>query len=123
MERSRQILIYEDDAVFGYALAAILRRAGYTVETATAFPQALDLLEGSQSPDLLIADLVFPTGQVSGLAMARMARFKRPGMKVIYMTGHDVPGADTEALGPILRKPISDDVLLAEVARLFGEFV
>ena len=42
---------------------------------------------------------------------------RQRNVKIIYITGHDIPGVDTLALGPILRKPIDGAVLVAEVAR------
>ena len=34
------------------------------------------------------------------------------------MTGYSIPGIEREALGPILRKPVDDQVLLEEISRL-----
>jgi CheY-like chemotaxis protein len=53
--------------------------------------------------------------RVNGLALARMARLRRPGLGVIYLTAYDIPGADEEALGQILRKPFDSDQLLRAV--------
>jgi len=33
------------------------------------------------------------------------------------MTGYDIPGVAQQALGPILKKPIDDSVLVSEVER------
>jgi hypothetical protein len=54
---------------------------------------------------------------VNGLALARMARLRRPSISVIYLSGYDIPGLETEALGPIIRKPVDYDLLLDHVAR------
>jgi DNA-binding NtrC family response regulator len=110
------ILLVEDDLAFGEAGKKILRDAGFEVCHAEDFRLALEVLEGSQPIDLLLTDIVMPQ-RVNGLALARMARMRRPGLKVIYMTGYDLPGAEKEALGVVLRKPIDNDVLIAEVER------
>jgi hypothetical protein len=54
---------------------------------------------------------------VNGLALSRMARMRRLGLPVIYISGYDIPGFEHEALGTLLRKPISDELLLAEIAQ------
>ena len=37
---------------------------------------------------------------------------------IIYMTGFDVRSLEREALGSVLKKPFSDDLLLSKVSRL-----
>jgi CheY-like chemotaxis protein len=113
------ILLVEDDAAFGEALGKVLRRAGFTVSVATDFPLALEILEAEAPVDLLLADIVMPEG-VNGIALSRMARLRRRDLKVIYLTGHSIPGIEEEALGPILRKPIDDAVLIREVERVLA---
>jgi hypothetical protein len=36
------------------------------------------------------------------------------------MTAYDIPGIEDEAIGPVLRKPIDDEHLLAEVRRVLA---
>jgi len=114
-----RILIFDDDPTYGEALGAVLRSAGFEVAVSAHFHPALELLGGDQPLDLLLADIVVPEG-VNGMALSRMARMRRRDLKIIYITGYDLPGAEQEALGPILRKPIADDVLLSEVRRVLG---
>jgi CheY-like chemotaxis protein len=66
--------------------------------------------------DLLLVDIVMPGG-VNGLALSRMAKMRRSDLKIIYLTGYTIPGADREALGPILRKPVDNALLIEEIAR------
>ena len=49
-----------------------------------------------------------------------MAQMRRPGLKVIYLTGYDIQGVEDEADGPILRKPIDDEQLVTEVRRILA---
>ena len=64
--------------------------------------------------DLLVVDLVMPG--VNGFALARMARMRRHDLKVVYVTGYDdIPVI--EAMGPILRKPVGAEMLVATVRR------
>lgn len=110
------LLLVDDDEVFAEAAAKILRSAGYEVIVAPDHRLALQTLEADGPVDLMVADIVMPD-RVNGLALGRMARLRRPGIKIIYMTGHDIPGIEDEALGPVLRKPIDGSRLVAEVER------
>jgi CheY-like chemotaxis protein len=112
----KQILLVEDDEVFRDATAAVLRSAGYGVQAAPDYRVALEILEGDERIDLLLTDVVMPD-RVNGLALSRMARMRRLDLRVIYMSGYDIPGFEDEALGTLLRKPISDELLLAEIAQ------
>lgn len=113
--RASRILIFEDDPGYAEALGALLREAGYEPVVATHFTTALQALASARPPDLLITDIVMPPGQVNGLALARMARMKRPGIQVMYVTAYDIPQANQEAFGPVLRKPVPDEIILSQV--------
>jgi CheY-like chemotaxis protein len=110
----RHILLVDDDKIFGEAIGQTLRNAGFQVTIAADFRAALQVLEAAGRLDLLLADIVMPSG-VNGLALSRMARLRRPDLKVVYMTGYSIPGVERQALGPILIKPIDDVTLINEV--------
>lgn len=109
------ILLVEDDEAARVSVGELLRRAGYAVLLAADYRLALPLLESGERIDLLLTDIVMPD-RVNGLALARMARLRRPQLKLVYMTGYDIPGLDSEALGPVVRKPFTDEQLLQAVA-------
>ena len=111
-----RILVVDDDPAFGDATARVLRAAGFEVFLAPDHRLALEDLEGTRPIDLLITDIVMPD-RVNGVALARMARMRRPELKVIYLTAYDIPGVEDEAAGLVLRKPIDDEQLVAEVRR------
>ncbi len=108
------ILLVDDDQASCIALSQILRRAGFNVSSAIGFQAALEILESDRPLDLLVADIVMPDG-INGIALSRMARLRRRNLKVVYVTGYDVPGASREALGPILRKPIDEALLIEQI--------
>jgi len=108
-----RILLVDDDDAARYATARLLATAGYDVVEAHDYHDALAILEDGTSLDLLVLDIVLP--EVHGFALARMARMKHHGLRCIHITGFDVP--TSEALGPVLRKPLDHDLLLAEVER------
>jgi CheY-like chemotaxis protein len=113
------ILVVDDDRTLGEALCQVLRGAGHAATLATEFRTALEILEAERPLDLLLVDIVMPDS-VNGIALSRMARLRRHDLKVIYLTGYEIPGADREALGPILRKPVDNQELLDEIGRLLA---
>jgi CheY-like chemotaxis protein len=113
------ILVVDDDHVFGDAAARTLRTAGFEVSLAPDYRVALEVLESARTINLLITDIVMPEG-VNGIALSRMARMRRPDLKVIYLTGYDIPGVEDEGIGAVLRKPIDDSCLLEEVRRVLA---
>lgn len=115
----QRILLVDDDEVFREATAAVLRAAGYEVRPAPDFRLALEILESDEAIDLFLADIVMPD-RVNGLALARMARLRRPDIKIMYVSGYDLPGIEAEALGPIIRKQVDDESFLARVAALLA---
>jgi CheY-like chemotaxis protein len=115
-EPAGYILLVEDDEAVRQASAKLLKAAGFHVYPAPDYRVALQILEGEQPIDLILTDIVMPD-QVNGLALARMARMRRRGVKIMYMTGYDIPGLEEQALGTILRKPVDGTVLIAEIKR------
>ncbi len=115
----RHILLVDDDKTFSEAIGQLLRRANFEVTLAADFRVALEVLEAEGQIDLLISDIVMPSS-VNGIALSRMARLRRRDLKVLYVTGYNIPGIENEALGPILRKPIDESKLVSEVERVLA---
>jgi CheY-like chemotaxis protein len=114
-----RILVVDDDAGSAAAIAHALRAREFEVVVAPDYLLALEELESARRLDLLISDIVMPQ-RVNGLALSRMARMRRPDLKVIYVTAYDIPGVEREALGPILRKPVDEENLVAEVLHVLA---
>jgi CheY-like chemotaxis protein len=113
------ILVVEDDPAHREALGHILQRERYSISLTADFRGALEILESEQPVDLMLVDIVMPD-RVNGIALARMARLRRRDIKIIYITGYNIPGIDREALGPILRKPVDDTALVQEISRVLA---
>ena len=114
-----RILVVDDDKICGDDTARMLRAAGFEVSLAPDHRLALEDLESTRPVDLLITDIVMPD-RVNGVALSRMARMRRPELKVIYLTAYDIPGVEDDAMGPVLRKPVDKDRLVAEVRRVLA---
>lgn len=107
-----RILVVDDEEGFLYSSSKALRQAGYEVTAAATYTKALDVLCDDKPLDLLVTDIVMPN-QVHGFALGRMGKMRRRHLKVLYLTGYDVP--THEAIGKVLRKPIGDNELIEEV--------
>ncbi len=110
---SARVLVVDDDDAFRYATVKMLAEAGFEAVDAPDYRRALDILDDKKPLALLVMDIVIPG--VNGFALTRMARMRHRELKVIYVSAFDVP--TDEAIGPILRKPVDSDALMAEVRK------
>ena len=78
----RTILVVDDEPTVTEVVSIYLKRAGYRVVVASDGQSALDVLE-SQSPDLVVLDLVLP--KVDGLEITRWLR-ARGDVPIIMLT-------------------------------------
>jgi CheY-like chemotaxis protein len=106
------VLLVDDDQGFRYAATKILENAGFAVVAAPDYREALEVLEGDTPVDLMVTEIYFPKG-IHGFALARMARMRRLGLKMLHLSGFDVP--EVEDIGKVLRKPVSDEQFISEV--------
>lgn len=116
---SGTILLVEDDPSVRHITARILRRHGYTVVEASRPSEARAISEAGDHIDLLLTDLVMP--EMTGVKLADELMLKRPGLHVLYMTGHAgaaLTQAQNELLDPeerVIQKPFTSDALLDRV--------
>ncbi len=88
---TESILVVEDDAdVRGFAVT-ILEHLGYSVAAAADGPAALALLDELRPIDLLLTDVILPQG-MGGNDVAREIRMRRPGIKVLFVSGYTENG-------------------------------
>ena len=80
------ILLVEDSEGLRELAQRLLARQGYTVIVASSAEEALQLFDENVVIDLVLTDVVMPGA--SGPALARQLMEKRPGVKVIYMSGY-----------------------------------
>jgi two-component system cell cycle sensor histidine kinase/response regulator CckA len=110
------VLVAEDDAVLRSLARVILEEQGYVVLAAGGADEALRLADGHDGPlDLLLTDVIMP-GK-SGLELAETLLARRPGLRVIYVTGYSDREVQADAPGvAYLQKPF-DPALLARRVR------
>jgi CheY-like chemotaxis protein len=110
-----KVLVVDDDANLGDALAAVIDSAGHGVRVARNGADALHLV-AVERPDIVVSDVSMP--EMDGLELVRRlqgaAQYKP--IPVILMSAlHDSPPANAAAF---LRKPFPIQCLLDLLARL-----
>jgi two-component system CheB/CheR fusion protein len=84
---SGTVLVVDDDEIVRRLAVHILKRAGYKVLEAAGGPEALGIAaQNGADIDLLLTDVVMP--HMNGKELADRLTSQKPGMKVVYMSGH-----------------------------------
>ncbi|HKF84273.1 MAG TPA: ATP-binding protein [Candidatus Limnocylindrales bacterium] len=113
------VLVVEDDPSVRRVVVETLARTGLDVEAAGDGAEALRLLIGGPTPDLVITDVRMP--RLSGPELVREARRPWPGLRVLFVSGHtgdDTPDGFLEPGDRLLGKPFSAEALIEAVADL-----
>ena len=113
------VIVVHDDPAFLDDTVSVLRHAGYDVAGFSQSPAALDALEAAQRVEILVTRVLFPQGTPHGVALARMARLKRPGIKVLFLVRPDLV-SHTEGVGDALLLPVTADEVVAKVRAMLG---
>jgi PAS domain S-box-containing protein len=82
---SETVLLVEDDDDLRQLLRGVLEQSGYHVLTSGNGQAALEIAL-AQSIDLLLSDVVMP--EISGLDLAARLHERRPGLRVLFMSGY-----------------------------------
>lgn len=117
-ERSRRVLLVEDEILIRMDLADSLREKGWDVIEAGTAVDALDLLRATVF-DVVVTDVHMP-GSMTGMDLARSIRESWPGLPVVVMSGLYPPQHDDgRYFDSFQSKPIADiaSVVEAVVAR------
>jgi DNA-binding NtrC family response regulator len=117
---AKLILLAHSDPDFSKELSSTLGQAGYKVRTIADPMAAIDALYAAPPPDMLITRTRFPDGTPQGPAIARMARVKCPGIKVI-ITGRPELAEHAEDIGVFFPHPVDVPALLDVVRQLLAE--
>jgi CheY-like chemotaxis protein len=80
------LLVAEDDEVVRSLVVDVLRGLGYRTIEAADGAQALKVLDSGERIDLLVTDVGLPL--VNGRQVYDAAVVRRPGLKVLFMTGY-----------------------------------
>ncbi|MGB6550189.1 MAG: PAS domain S-box protein [Xanthobacteraceae bacterium] len=111
------ILVVEDDADVRAFICETLEELKYTVLQARDADSALRALEREGKVDLLLSDVILPGP--NGRELASAALTKRPGLKVLFMTGYSrnaiVHQGRLDEGVQLIQKPLTQATLAAKV--------
>jgi CheY-like chemotaxis protein/glycine cleavage system H lipoate-binding protein len=118
MADKTRILVVDDELPVVKSVAAALQSEHHIIDTALSAEEALR--KEDQGPyDVIITDLMMPG--LSGMALLKMLREKRPATKVIMITGYPSVKSAVEAIKvgafDYVPKPFTPDDLRSVVAR------
>ncbi len=121
-QKTRHVLVVEDEEAFRRMVVRALAGKGYRVSTAEDFESAITMIEQDEPVHLLITDVALWPGQPNGVALGNMALLRRSGLKVIFMSGtYDVRwAAQFGEAAAVLQKPFTVAELTAAVERALG---
>jgi PAS domain S-box-containing protein len=111
------ILVVDDEPAVLSVATRILEDGGFHVRQALDGADALDIVEGSGPPQLVLTDVLMR--RLGGAELARRLRERWPELPVIFMSGYSAEelyrqGAMATA-GELIQKPFLPDALMAIV--------
>lgn len=116
------ILLVDDDAAVRGAVMGMLELHGYRVNAVADADQALEIARQTSEIDLLVTDVVLP--DCDGPTTADLVRALRPGLAVLYMSGHTddvrLPELAPGTGSAFIQKPFSAAELARAVADLLA---
>ncbi|MFL5201948.1 MAG: PAS domain S-box protein, partial [Microvirga sp.] len=92
------VLIVEDEPAVLEVASDIFDSLGYDVVTATDANEAIKVLDGNLSIDVLFSDVIMPNG-MNGVELSRKAREMRPDLKILLASGYPMSALPSEGLG------------------------
>ena len=117
------VLVVDDEPGARMFVSEILTDAGYNVLEAHDSRSGLHALESEARIDLLLTDVGLPGG-MNGRQLADAARRRRPGLKVLFVTGYEEADATRTGLLdeglPVMIKPFRMEALRSAVHDLVG---
>jgi PAS domain S-box-containing protein len=118
------VLIVDDEPTVRMLITEVLEGLGYAAIEAADANSALKVLQSNVRIDLLITDVGLP-GSLTGLQMVDAARFDRPDLRVLCITGYPLTvatqGGGRETNMHILTKPFTLETLASRVEAIIGK--
>ncbi|HEY8032711.1 MAG TPA: PAS domain S-box protein [Methylocella sp.] len=113
------VLVVEDEVFVRDLIVEAIDNLGYQAIEAADGLSALRILDSSQRIDLLVSDIGLPG--LNGRQLADAARVKRPGLKVLFMTGYAETAAGSSFLEngmEIISKPFMMNALASKLHQM-----
>ena len=117
------VLIIEDQPVVRRLIVEVVGDLGLIALEAADGPSGLEVLHSRQRVDLLITDVGLPG--LNGRQVADAARLRRPGLKVIFITGYAETALSAQGFldagMALITKPFAMDALAAKIRSMIEE--
>jgi CheY-like chemotaxis protein len=113
------VMVVDDEPMIRRLVASALTNNGYEVVDAESPAHAIRLMDSHPAPlDLLVTDIVMP--ELDGCELAAEMRRKRPGLKVIFMSGYAPPDIKdcVDSASDFLQKPFRLAELVDRVRKM-----
>jgi DNA-binding NtrC family response regulator len=118
-ERSCTILVVEDEALIRHTLYIVLKRMGHVVLEARDGAEGLTVSRNFNGRiDLVIADVQMP--KVDAPTMVRLLHAKRPGMKVLLISGDSAESVPNDWMKNFLHKPFPPATIEQKVQEMLS---
>ena len=113
-DADKTILVVEDDEAVRGVIAAVLADLGYPfIETAEA-KTALAVIDSGRQIDLLVTDVGLPG--MNGRQLAEIAMARKPGLKVLFVTGYAEQAAQRQGFLTDGMQMITKPFVITELA-------
>jgi CheY-like chemotaxis protein len=111
------VVVVHDDQEFLADVVAALKLENHSVAAFVDPMAALDALDAALSVEVLITRVQFSTGKPNGLALARMARARRPRIRILF-TALPEFAEHAEGLGTFMALPVKVSDMVDAVERM-----
>lgn len=118
-DRSCTILVVEDEALIRDLLYIVLKRMGHIVLEARDGAEGLTVSRKFNGQiDLVISDVRMP--KMDGVTMVRLLKAKRPGMKVLLISGYSIESVPNDWMKNFLHKPFPPATIEQKVQEMLS---
>ena len=115
------VLVVEDELLIRMDAVDMLRRADFDVIEAVNADEAIAILEGGSTIDVVFTDIQMP-GSMDGLKLAAAVRKRWPPIKIVATSGVLKVGEDDLPAGSrFLPKPYSPSQIVGALRELTGQ--
>jgi DNA-binding NtrC family response regulator len=115
-----RILVVHDDSTFREPLAASLKTSGQDVASFADISTAWNALDAAERMEILVTRVNFGPGKPHGVALARSARFRKPGIRVLIVA-RSVYAEDAAGIGLFLPNSATVSRVADTVERMLAD--
>jgi len=105
------VLVVEDDPLLRMGIVDHLEDEDFTVLEAANADEAIAILSGNTTIQVLFTDIDMP-GEMNGIRLAAAVRDRWPPIKIVVTSGHKLPFANDLPIGAqFFAKPYNPDTI------------